>query len=1652
MFLRNYQPFISKVFFLAAFFIITISSFGRPIIASFAPVSGVPGSVVTITGSGFSATAANNVVYFGGVRALVSAATANQLMVTVPVSATYNRIKVTTAGLTAASPQYFVPTFTGTADREFRYNSFVDKGKIQTDPPINSENMTVGDIDGDGKLDVAVIDQVNRILLIYRNTGTIGNPAFAPKIIYNIYYNATYVALDDLNGDGKLDVIVTTRDAFTGFISVFQNVSTNGNVSLLSALDYPIPEYQSGIGVADFDSDGKPELIVTGNVDDITIAPTISILKNTSSPGQISFLPRTDFLDDNPHCANGIALNDFDKDGKPDLVLSYYWESKVEVYKNTTTGGTFSFDSVYSVPAEGCQTLNMADVDNDCNNDVVLCYFEGNKFSALLNKSFGASISLANPVDITISTELQFRDIGIGDLNGDSKPDFAIAEDGGFGGFSNIYVYRNLSTPQSVSIPDGRLYNASGGKGNLLADMDGDGLSDILVIGRNNGIDNGISVFLNNAFSPYITSFTPQKAFAGDQITIKGGNLTGATAVGFGGVAAASFVVVNDSLITATLAISATGKVSVTTPKGTFELIGFIYDRNSPLITNFTPESGLPGSTITINGKYFGSTIASNFVFFGAVKATITAASSTQLQVTVPIGTTYQPITVSSGNLTGIAAKPFNVLFGNGEPSFVAGNFAPATQFTASDLTNERTAAADIDGDGKVDLVTLKIISPTSGGISIMRNISTKISEIKFATPVTIVTGIQPAAICIRDMDGDGKLDILVGDKSTYAGVFKNNSSPGSISFGPKYVLFGGNEDIAVADFDDDGKPEVVTTSAGGQVFIGKNTSIGGTLSFILYKEINLDNTTGKVIVGDFNGDKKIDMAILNQTYNSSISIFANRSINGDIVLNSEQGISLGNSSPQSLTTADIDGDGKLDLAVCYRYGDQFTTLRNTSVNGSFSFDDKQDHSTAGISGTGELGQCIASDLNGDGKPDMVVATNSWYLVFKNLSQPGSISLASYKPYFPGGLAGNILAADFDNDGKPDLARKLNIIQVIRNQLDNTQVASFSPQNGGTGTTITIKGNKFTGATSVKIGTMAAYSYTVISDTIITTIVGNGATGIITVTTPSSFSYLGDFTFTPAKTYSYSPLIEWEKSYGTSDIENANQIKTTIDGGYIIVGTSSNGQFQISNKLVKKISSKGDIEWDKTYGASDALRDGRVVIDNKDGTFLIAGYQSFPFSRSTVSLLKISSYGDSIWERIVQSPGNYGEYVFRDLVATNDGGYIMTGYIMTAATISDSIQVIKVNSNGYKEWSKYYGQPSSYSSGIIQTTDDGYLITGYKTLTVANNNESEDYWLLKIDDNGNVQWEKTIGGTGNDRANITRQTKDGGYIVAGKAESKDGDMTGNTLSSPVIVFKLNAIGNIQWRSILSYTGGNIYDVKQTSDSGYILCGHTFNFNEYNVALDAQVWLVKLDKFGTMEWQKIMGSSYSDHGTSVEQTADGGYIVAGDNRFNDQDVTKNYGEDDFWVVKLGTSGIVSLCPSLASTKLASFLHGGSYQWQVNTGSSFVNVAGANYAGAITDTLSLNSIPSSWSGYKYRCLVDGAYTATYTLKIENRWLGTVSNEWNNPANWSCGNLPDGKTDVVIRTGNVIVSSNASCKSLTVINGAVTVKPGIVFTITH
>ena len=351
----------------------------------------------------------------------------------------------------------------------------------------------------------------------------------------------------------------------------------------------------------------------------------------------------------------------------------------------------------------------------------------------------------------------------------------------------------------------------------------------------------------------------------------------------------------------------------------------------------------------------------------------------------------------------------------------------------------------------------------------------------------------------------------------------------------------------------------------------------------------------------------------------------------------------------------------------------------------------------------------------------------------------------------------------------------------------------------------------------------------------------------------------------------------------------------------------------------KSLAQAPTIEWQKCLGGSND--DWAYSIQQtSDSGFIVAGYTES--SNGDVSgnhgaydywVVKLNSSGDILWQICL---GGTNVDVAYSIQQTSDEGFIVAGY--TCSNEGDvsgnhgnsDYWVVKLNSSGTIEWQKCLGgTDGDYANSIQQTSDGGFIVAGQTYSNdgdVSGNHGGSDAWVVKLNSSGNIEWQKCLGGTSEDIAYSIQQTSDGGFIVAGETLSNDGDVSGNHGGRDAWVVKLNSSGDIIWKKCLGGTDHDFaYSIQQTSDGGFIVAGYT-NSNDGDVSGNhgsKDYWVVKLNSSGTIEWQKCLGGTGWDWENSIQQTSDGGFIVAGYTNSNDGDVSGNHGSKDYWVVKL-----------------------------------------------------------------------------------------------------------------------------------------------------
>ncbi|MBK7683878.1 MAG: T9SS type A sorting domain-containing protein [Bacteroidetes bacterium] len=496
-----------------------------------------------------------------------------------------------------------------------------------------------------------------------------------------------------------------------------------------------------------------------------------------------------------------------------------------------------------------------------------------------------------------------------------------------------------------------------------------------------------------------------------------------------------------------------------------------------------------------------------------------------------------------------------------------------------------------------------------------------------------------------------------------------------------------------------------------------------------------------------------------------------------------------------------------------------------------------------------------------------------------------------------------------------------------------------------------------------------------------------------------------------------------QNTIGGSGNDGLKSIQQTFDGGYILGGYSNSNVSGDKTETciggndywIVKIDSLWNIQWQNTIGgdASDVLSG---VKQTADGGYILGGYSNSGISGDKTEaivgtfgygdfwIVKTDSIGNIQWQNTI---GGNSIEILNAIQQTNDGGFIFGG--RSDSNISgdktespfgfSDYWIVKTDSIGNIQWQRTIGG-SSYDvlQSIEQTNDGGYILGGSSSSGISGNKTVNgdgfyDYWIIKVDSIGTIQWQNSIGGSSNDNLYSLKQTTDGGYILGGESNSIiSGDKTENSfISSDYWIVKLNQFGIIQWQNTI---GGSDWDVlnsiHQTIDEGYILGGYSFSSisgdKTENSLGDYDYWIVKIDTFGNIQWQNTIGGGGYDMLTYIQQTNNGGFILGGTSLSNiSSDKIENCSFSDFWIIQL-TDKYNSI-----SGKLFADLNSNSLQdvgephlptskiTEQNTGRFTFSEQNGNYSVSVLDTGNFTVSPQSINWFSP---VPSTHTAIFT----------------------------------------------------------------------
>lgn len=350
--------------------------------------------------------------------------------------------------------------------------------------------------------------------------------------------------------------------------------------------------------------------------------------------------------------------------------------------------------------------------------------------------------------------------------------------------------------------------------------------------------------------------------------------------------------------------------------------------------------------------------------------------------------------------------------------------------------------------------------------------------------------------------------------------------------------------------------------------------------------------------------------------------------------------------------------------------------------------------------------------------------------------------------------------------------------------------------------------------------------------------------------------------------------LEWQKTYGGSADERGRSIIQTQDGGYAIIGFSFSNDGDVTDNAglqdywLAKLDANGNISWQKSFGYQGADA-GISVIQTNDQGYLVSGILDVTAS---------GGLGNSSRSENRHAGGDYW--------------------------------VLKLAATGTIEWSRYFGgNATDTPEGIVQTDDNGFIITGGSDsddTDISNNLGSYDFWVVRISASGDLVWEKSFGGDQIDEARAIVKSGDGNFIIAGDTRSNDNDISNNNGAADLWLIKISPNGELLWEKTI---GGTSFDVARsilkTQDNGFLLAGSSrsddIDVSENNGQNDA--WALKVDSNGNLQWETTVGGSDIDFAYSITELNDNAIIAVGDSTSSDGDVIENKGFTDLLILKI-----------------------------------------------------------------------------------------------------------------------------------------------------
>jgi FG-GAP-like repeat/FG-GAP repeat len=669
----------------------------------------------------------------------------------------------------------------------------------------------VADINGDGKPDVIAVNLTAGGISILMNTTAAGatTATFGTQPLITIEANVIAVAAADLNGDGRVDLVVASPS--NDRVAVLRNTTAPGAATASFAVPvfFDSGDYPSAIGVYDLNGDGKPDLVAVNY-----LASTISVLLNTTdvTSTALTFSAKADFTTGTHPVA--VKAADLNGDGLPDIIVANQDDATVSVFGNTMAPGAITASlaaaQAFAVGATPSGVV-VLDINADGKPDIITTNFNSNTVSVLRNITASNAAQFHFSAQVTFATGTSPAAVAAADVNGDGKLDLAVVNRNS----SNLSVLLNTTVASAATVAFGALQPLIGlnsANSLAIADFNGDGKPDFVM-------PDG-----NSSFLSYLNTTVPGATAATFHLQQFAASLAPS------GIAAAD--------------INGDGKPDVIVSNLSSDSISVSLDTTPVGATTATFASA---KLFTADEHPMGVCVAD---FNGDGKPDVATGTFDGSTVSVFLNTT-----VTGASIPTFAAKQ----------SFATGNH------------DQAIACGDLNGDGKADIV---VANASDNTVSVRRNTTAVgAATATFATQQTFATGSTPSGVTIADVNGDGQPDILVADLNPgAASVLLNTTTPGATTFAfgthTDFTTGSGASWVAAADVDGDGKLDILVANRfAHSVSVLINTAAVGASSadFAAPTALQTNDDPMAVALVDFNGDGHADILTANASASASV-------------------------------------------------------------------------------------------------------------------------------------------------------------------------------------------------------------------------------------------------------------------------------------------------------------------------------------------------------------------------------------------------------------------------------------------------------------------------------------------------------------------------------------------------------------------------------------------------------------------------------------------------------------------------------------------------------------------------------------------------------------------------------------------------------------